>query len=128
MQKDFTTWNTLKQNIHQDGLSKFYHVREVWWCSLGVNVGFEQDGGGLEKQRPVLILKGLSRNTCLVVPLTSSAHTHQYRIPIGFFQGENASAIISQIRVVDTKRLVEKIDYIDKTVFELIRKAARDML
>ena len=128
MKKDFKTWITLKQNIHHNGLCKFYHEREVWWCSLGVNVGFEQDGGGLEKQRPVLILKGLSRHTCLVVPLTSSAHTHQYRIPMGVFQGEKASAIISQIRVVDTKRLVEKIDYIDKTLFEIIRKAARDML
>lgn len=128
MKKDFDTWNMYKKHVHLDGTSKFYHVREIWWCSLGINIGHEQDGGGEESRRPVLILKGLSKDTCLVIPLTRSAHTHQYRIPIGSIDGEEATAVISQIRVVDTKRLVRKIQYLDKDMFEHIRKAARDML
>lgn len=128
MQKDFNNWNTQKQSIHQNGKSKFYHVREVWWCSLGVNIGCEQDGGGKENRRPVLILKGLGPSTCIVVPLTRSTHTHAYRLPVGDVDGESAHAIISQIRVVDTKRLVRKVEFLDKDIFERIRKAARDML
>lgn len=128
MNKDFNTWNEYKKEIHNSGSSKLYHMREIWWCSFGVNVGFEQDGGGKESQRPVLILKGLSRDTCLVAPLTRSTHVHKYRIPVGIVDGENASVIVSQIRVVDTKRLVEKIIFLDTDTFEIIRKAARDML
>ncbi len=128
MQKEFTKWNTKKQDIHTHGAGKFYHAREIWWCSLGVNVGYEQDGGGEEYRRPVLILKGLSSRTCLVVPLTSSTHTHKYRIPIGEIAGEKASVIVSQMRVVDTKRLVRKVEFLDKDIFERIRKIVRDML
>ncbi len=128
MEKDFGNWNTLKEKIHQKSDRKFYHAREIWWCSLGVNVGHEQDGGGKTSQRPVLIVKGLGSETCLIVPLTTSAHTHPYRISLGKIGEENASVIILQIRVIDTKRLVEKIEWLDKDVFERIRKAIKDML
>lgn len=46
MHKDFDSWNSQKKNIHTKGENKFYHPREIWWCSLGINVGFEQDGTG----------------------------------------------------------------------------------
>lgn len=128
MKKNFTQWNTQKQKIHTESVRRYYHVREVWWCALGVNVGSEQDGGGEEYRRPVIILKALGPSTCLVAPLTTSSNVHAYRIPIGKVGGEDASVILSQIRVVDTKRLVRKIEFINKDMFEQIRKAARDML
>ena len=128
MDKDFDEWNEVKKAIHRDENAKFYHAREVWWCSLGVNIGFEQDGTGKGSQRPVLILKGLSRNTCLVIPLTRSSHVHKYRFQVGKVAGENASVILSQMRVLDTKRLINRVCFIEKSVFENIRKAAKDML
>ena len=128
MKKDFEQCNIQKQNIHNKGTGKFYHAREIWWCSFGVNVGSEQDGGVVENRRPVLILKGLGPMTCIVVPLTKSTHTHQYRIPVGDVAGEKATAVLSQIKVIDTKRLVRKIGFLEKEIFEIIRKAARDML
>ena len=128
MEKNFIQWNDKKIQIHENELGKLYHAREVWWCSLGVNIGFEQDGSGEGYQRPALILKGLSKNTCLVIPLTTSSEKHPLRIPVGMVEGREASAIISQMRVVDTKRLVNKVGFIDKEVFERIRKAVKDIL
>ena len=46
MQKHFDEWNKSKKIIHENGENKLYHTRELWWCSLGVNVGSEQDGSG----------------------------------------------------------------------------------
>lgn len=46
MTKDFDKWNTVKKGVDRNGLPKLYHTREIWWCSLGVNIGFEQNGGG----------------------------------------------------------------------------------
>ncbi len=37
-------------------------------------------------------------------------------------------AIISQLRLIDTKRLIEKAGYMDKQSFENIRKAVKGML
>ena len=128
MQKNFTIWNEIKKKIHHEERGKFYHAREIWWCSLGINVGHEQDGGGLRSQRPVLILRGLSADTCLVVPLTTSTQKHLLRPSVGMVNGRLAYALLSQIRVIDTRRLVEKIEYLEKTKFEIIRKIARSML
>ena len=102
--------------------------RELWWCSLGVNVGFEQDGSGTEDSRPVLILTGLSKETCIVIPLTTSTSKHKLRPAIGLVEEKEAHALLSQIKVIDTKRLIRKIGQLDKKVFENIRKIAKDML
>ncbi|PJF32835.1 MAG: hypothetical protein CUN57_03820, partial [Phototrophicales bacterium] len=62
MQKDFDNWNVKKKSIHTDDKAPFCHEREVWWCSLGVNVGFEQDGTGKNYDRPVVILRSFNKN------------------------------------------------------------------
>ena len=128
MKKDFNKWNERKKDIHNKNKSPFYHERELWWSSLGVNIGFEQDGSGKELNRPILVLRGLSKNTCLAVPLTTSKNEHPLRPHIGKVEKEEAHALLSQIRVIDTKRLVRKIGYLDKKIFEEIRKIAKDML
>ncbi len=127
MRKDFDNWNKKKKTIHNNGENKLYHTRELWWCSLGVNIGSEQDGSGEKYDRPVLILKGLSKQTCIVLPLTSSGELHKMRIPIGEVQGEKASVIISQIRTVDTKRLIYKIGFLDKDIFIEITKTIKSL-
>jgi mRNA interferase MazF len=76
MQKNFDSWNKYKKRIQIERAHKHYHARDIWWCSLGVNVGSEHDGEGSEYQRPVLIIKGLSVNTCLAIPLTASLNKH----------------------------------------------------
>lgn len=128
MEKDFNGWNNKKKYINEREISPFYHERELWWCTLGINVGFEQDGSDIEYRRPVLILKGLSRQTCLVVPLTTSAHTHKLRPSIGLVEDKKACALLSQMKVIDTKRLVRKIGNLDKKIFDNIRKTVKDML
>ena len=108
MQKDFDNWNTRKKEIDERE-PNFYYEREIRWCSLGINVGFEQDGTSETYKRPVLIIKGFSRHVCLVVPLTTSIRKHILRVPVGLIEGSEASANVSQIRVVDTRRLQNRI-------------------
>jgi len=127
MHKDFDRWNNKKKDIHNKQRPLDYNEREIWWCKLGVNVGDEQDGTNAEFERPVLILKGVSRNTCYVVPLTTSAQEHKYRISIGDVDGREAKVIISQIRLIDTRRLVNKVRFLDKELFREIRKTARNL-
>jgi mRNA interferase MazF len=128
MIKEFDQWNEKKKETHDRATSPFFHKREIWWCSLGVNVGFEQDGSGGEYRRPVLVLLGLSRQTCLIIPLTTSGKRHPLRPSIGVIAGKEAYALLSQVRVVDAKRLVRKICRLDKGTFERIRKTVKDML
>ena len=126
--KDLDGWNEKKKRIDTDGCSKRYHRREVWWCALGVNIGSEQDGSSAEYRRPVLIITGLGPDTCLVAPLTTSEREHPMRPYIGVVDGKKARALLSQLRVIDTKRLVSKVGFLDKEIFEVIRKAVRNMI
>jgi mRNA-degrading endonuclease toxin of MazEF toxin-antitoxin module len=127
MQKDFDNWNTNKKQIHNNNENKLYSRREIWWCSLGTNIGFEQDGTGACGERPVLILKGFSKQVCVVLPLTTSEKNNPFHFYVGKIDNKNAWAITSQIRLIDTKRLINKIGFVEKKIFEDIRKTIKDL-
>ena len=72
MQKDFDKWNGKKKQLdaNTDNLTDF-HEREIWWCSIGVNVGFEQHSQTSDFSRPVVIVKKFTRDMFLGIPLTT---------------------------------------------------------
>ena len=128
MQKDFDGWNREKKSINELEIGPFCYERELWWCRLGINIGFEQDGSDAKYNRPILILKRLSLQTCLVIPLTTSPNNHKFRPSVGLVLNKEARALLSQIKVIDTKRLFEKIGNLDRKIFNDIRKTAKAML
>lgn len=106
----------------------FIHAREVWWCSLGLNIGFEEDGKNELFERPVLILRKFNNDVVLVIPITSQVKQNKYHI---CFQHEdkNYSVIISQIRLISTKRLQRYMYRIsDESTFRQIREAVKKMI
>mgnify|MGYP001560608340 FL=1 len=125
--KDFDSWNKRKKELNEK-TPNFYHEREVRWCSLGVNIGFEQDGTSKSYLRPVLIIKGFSQHVCLVVPLTTSLKKNPYYLEAGIIERKKAFVILSQIRLIDTKRLHDRLAVLDKEKFSKIRKAIRDLI
>src|SRR3989338_5755366 len=127
MEKEFDKWNKVKKRTNAES-PRLYTVREIWWCRFGINIGTEQDGKGEWYVRPCVILRGFGPDACLVVPITTSPRKHALRIPIGKIEGEEAKANLSQIRVVDTKRLQSRIGFLEKDVFSKLRKAAKDLL
>jgi mRNA interferase MazF len=127
MEKNCDAWNDIKKKTDAEK-SRLYTVREVWWCRLGVNVGTEQDGRGKWFVRPCVILRGFGSEACLVVPLTTSPRKHLLRVSVGVVDGRSARANLSQLRVVDTRRLESKIGFLEREYFANIQKAARDLL
>lgn len=129
MQKDFDTWNKLKQGIDaKEDYLPLYRERQVRWCRLGANVGFEQDGTGKDFSRPVLVLKGFSRRVCLIVPLTTSKKKNPYHTSVGIVGGKDAYAIVSQVRLVDTRRLDTLIETVSEEILKTVKRAIKDML
>ncbi len=129
MKKDFDKWNEIKKvTDSKEDYLPLYHERQIRWCRLGLNVGFEQDGTGKGFSRPVLILKGFSRHVCLMVPLTTAKKKSPYYVSVGKVGGKDALAIISQIRLIDTRRLDTLIETLSGEKYASIRKAIKDML
>lgn len=108
MKKDFPKWHKKKSHIENDRPRVFFKEREIWLCYLGENVGFEQDGRGDEFLRPVVILKKFNNEVLWAVPLTRTDKKNKYYFSFEF-GNEKSVAILSQIRLVDAKRLKYKM-------------------
>ncbi len=128
MNKDFDAWNTEKKVIHRQEAGLFCHPREIWWCSLGTNIGFEQDGTGKKFDRPVLVFRGFNERIFLGIALTGKKKEGKYYFHLGKVGGRDASAVLSQIRLIDTKRLVRKVMTLDDAVFGNLEDALKKVL
>jgi mRNA interferase MazF len=95
---------------------------------LGINIGFEQDGKGEEFSRPVLIIKGFSKNVFLCVPLTTKLKEGKYYNDIILSDGIKRKVILSQIRLIDSKRLIEKVCTIDEIQFKSIKQKITQLI
>ncbi len=125
MKKDFKTWHIKKEKLNDADANAFFQEREVWWCLLGVNVGHEQDGGQRDFERPVVILKKFNLDVCLVIPLTARPKKGIYYFPVGTIEERNAVAVLSQVRLIDRRRLVNKICTLEENIF---RALAQDFM
>lgn len=116
--KDFDTWNIYKKNIEENSKSRFYRAREIWWCSMGINVGDEQDGTGKNFDRPIVVIKGFNKNVFFGVTLTGKERHGKFYFYLGKIGNKDSSAVLSQVRLFDTKRLVRKIGVLDLDIFK----------
>jgi mRNA interferase MazF len=116
--KQFVEWIKIKTKIHLCKPADIYfNEREIWWARLGLNVGFEVKGKGENFSRPIIILKKLSSDTCLIIPLTTSSKRKNL-FPLGKINGdEDSFALLEQIRLIDKKRLEEKVGMLEENLF-----------
>jgi len=56
MWENFKNWIDIKFRIHEDNRRPFFNQREIWWASLGQNIGDEENGKGVNFMRPVIII------------------------------------------------------------------------
>ncbi|MCR4334600.1 MAG: type II toxin-antitoxin system PemK/MazF family toxin [Patescibacteria group bacterium] len=132
MKKEYSEWHKKKKilNEREDIDTIFFREKEVWWTALGVNVGFEQDGKGGEFRRPVLILKKFNKYVVLIVPLTTKIKKDNKYYVSCLITNDNLPrmAIISQVRLIDTKRFIDKLGVADDTSYSKIKNAIKAML
>lgn len=76
--KEFEIWNKKKQTLHHSNKDIYFRKGEIWWCALGVNIGYEQDGKNEKFERPVLVLRKINRHLALTIPLSSKLKDHPY--------------------------------------------------
>ncbi|MEI6843334.1 MAG: type II toxin-antitoxin system PemK/MazF family toxin [bacterium] len=123
MNKDFDKWNKKKILVNNIESIPFFHEREIWFCFLGANVGFEQDGQGDDFQRPIVIIKKFNNEICWAVPLSKTKKRGKYYFAFPFDKNVTSVAILSQIKLVDVRRLSRKIGDMNETDFiNLIEK------
>jgi hypothetical protein len=120
--KNFLEWFKLKPSLNNLNISPNFSQREVWYCHFGTNIGFEIDGKKSQFLRAVLVLKKLSKETFIGIPLTSKTKNGSWYYP-SFVDKKNGSYIFSQVKTIDSKRLFSRIERIETEEFEKIKTA-----
>ena len=126
--KDFDKWNELKKKLHFRDEKILFHEREIWWCSLGFNIGFEEDGKNDLFERPVLILRKFSKYVLWALPLTRSHKEGDFYYRIAQGNEEDSVVILSQIRLISSKRLLRRMRTIKENEFNSIRDRVKRFL
>lgn len=121
IKKLFDSWNILKQKSHINEKVIGIKERDIVFLKMGQNIGYEQDGKGDEFLRPVVIFKRFNKNMFLGIPLTTKKKENIYHFEFTYINKNNHettnSAIISQIKMFDTKRVKYKSGMISKSDF-----------
>ena len=129
MDFDFDKWNVEKKMINQKDSNKelFFHAREIWWCSMGLNIGVESNGKHDNFERPVLIVVKFNTDMVWVLPLTTKHKNNGYCYKLNH-DLIKSSVVISQIKTISTKRLLRKLDAISENDFGSILQEIQNVL
>lgn len=128
--QEFDAWNKLKKQLsfENDTVTYFPKEGEVWMCSLGKNIGYEQNGGGGNFSRPVLIIKKFNNQMFWCVTLS----TKQKRIDFYFNftdpHDQAVSAILAQMKLVSVRRLRRKLYEIAPDLLLQIKSTVQRLL
>mgnify|MGYP001593030378 FL=1 len=125
--KDFLSWHNKKSKLDLAEQRPHFHEGEVWYASLGLNIGYEQDGKGTEYLRPVLIVRKFNNDICWIVPLTHAPKDTIHYAHIEVLE-KPSTAILSQIKLLDAKRFSHMIDKISDEDFKLVTKKLKELI
>lgn len=126
--KDFLGWAKLKATLQKSDTLPFFYEREIWWIAIGHNVGFEQDGKGNKYARPVLVARKFNEFLFWGIPLTSTKKNGVYYYNFRYKSKQTSTAILSQLRAFDSKRLLDKDGVMNEEDFGNIQKQLRNII
>lgn len=105
---EIKNWLELKIKLWTKKDRIVFKQGDIWWCSLGFNIGEEIFGKGEKFTRPVLIFKKFTGNSFLGLPLTTHGKKGSWYVEIEF-KGTKQYVLLNQVRILDKKRLTSRL-------------------
>jgi mRNA interferase MazF len=119
--KRFLAWIGLKQILHEAAHQPpLVSEGDIWWASMGENVGSEINGKSDLFSRPVVIFTKLSHGFYFVVPTTTRERSGSWFVPFRQ-QAKSMVACLHQVRSIDHRRLASKLGTMDDEDFERVK-------
>jgi mRNA interferase MazF len=127
MLKRFSEWFGLKKKLHErQQTPPLVSEREVWWASVGENVGSEINGKSELFSRPVIIYKKLSHGFYFVIPTTTQKKEGSWFVRVRY-QRTDMTACLHQARAIDHRRLSSRLGQLDGDDFENVQSGFRKL-
>ncbi len=121
--KKFLEWIGLKERLHvKICKAPYVNEGEIWWASVGENVGFEINGKSKLFSRPVIILRKLAHGFYFVIPTTTQKRVGDWYV--SFMQsGWTGTACLHQARSIDYRRLWSKLGELDEEDLRRVKES-----
>ena len=127
MEKDFDNWNTTKKDLEKLEKEFLFKQGDIWWCSVGLNVGTESCGKGDSFRRPVLVLKKLSAHAFIGIPLSTQKKEGSWFCDISIL-GDIQYVLLYQIRMFSTNRFQRRLTTLDDGDFARVKEKLEALL
>ncbi len=131
MEEIFDKWNEVKKIVQNDEKIRLFKQRDIFFINMGQNIGFEQNGKGENFVRPIIILKKITNQMFLGIPLSSQLKKGDWFFEFEFNTKDDVSrniAIIPQIKMFSSRRLLNKIGVIKTKDFEILKQKVKDFI
>lgn len=119
---DYNLWNVVKIQI-ATAKPKNIQNGHIYWTKIGKNVGCEVFGKNANFIRPVLVIKrfDIKSSLFLGIPLSSKIKNNPQSYIFTDSKGKRQNALLNQMRVFDTRRIVSRCSKINENELQKIR-------
>lgn len=124
----FIEWTKVKIRIHFSEKIVYFREGEIWWASLGVNIGHEEEGKNEKFERPILVLKKFSRHALWAIPLTTKRKEGNPYYFSYLFNEEKYAALLPQLKLISSKRLLRKIGIFAVEDYDKIKQEIKKLI
>jgi len=114
-------WCKLKVALRNKQDKVVFKQGDIWWCSLGMNLGEEMFGKGTRFTRPILIYRKFIGKSFLGLPITKQEKKGSWYVEITI-HGEKRWIMLNQARALDKKRLTNRMGALDGADLKKVRE------
>ena len=127
MEKDFGRWNEVQKRVESNEKKFPFREGEIWWLSIGINIGREICGKGPNSRRPVLVLRKLSGDSFIGLPITSKQKSGSWFANI-YVKGESRCVVLNQIRMFSSKRFSSPVAELSEGELKKVKEKLQALL
>ncbi|MDD5212899.1 MAG: type II toxin-antitoxin system PemK/MazF family toxin [Candidatus Gracilibacteria bacterium] len=127
MEKDFDKWNIFKKELEDKEVDLVIKEGEIWWTNFGLNIKTESCGKGKDFRRPVLVLRKLSHENFIIIPLSTKLKDGTWFAKYEV-DGVQYSALLYQIKMLNKNRFYVNEGKLERKQFLEIKKRLKNLL
>ena len=127
-QNIYDKWNKLKKKLDTKEKIIKFSTGNIYFMSIGKNIGYESYGKDELFLRPVLVYRKLSKTMFIGIPLTSAKKEGSYYYSFRYKKEKISTAMFNQLRVFDIRRSEYLSGYINIKDFTKLKDKLKEFI
>jgi len=127
-QDKYDKWNKVKKELNNKKEIIQFYQGNIYFMSVGQNIGSESYGKGDYSLRPVLVYKKLSKTLFLGIPLTTKYKEGSFYFTFNYKKGVSSTAMLNQMRVYDIRRSKYLSGKINKNIYKKLEEKVQHFI